>query len=135
MNICTFSGRLVRNPELKALPTGAKVVNFSLAINSPRKTKDGTLVKDTSFLDFEAWDSGAELIAAQCIKGDALSVICSAKNDKWTTPDGQTRTKTKFRVNSFEQIRYGNSRMKPSGESSETSPVDEIANPAEMVAN
>lgn len=140
MNICVFDGRLVRDPELKTLPNGAKVVNFTLAINSPRKAKSGELIKDVSFLEFEAWDSGAELIAEKCRKGNALSVVSAAKSDKWTAADGTNRTKTKFRVNSFTQISYGH--YKPEGSenvSVEATPADEVIstaeNPSEMVAN
>lgn len=122
MNRCFFDGRLVRDPELKALPNGAKVVNFTLAVNSPRKTKDGQLIKDTSFFEFEAWDSGAELIAEKCKKGNAMMVECAAKSDKWVAQDGTNRTKTKFRVNSFTQITYGSHPR----EDAEATPVEAV---------
>lgn len=120
MNRCIFDGRLVRDPELKDLPNGAKVVNFTLAVNSSRKAKNGEILKDVSFFDFEAWDSGAEHIASKCKKGNALLVDCSAKMDKWQASDGTNRTKTKFRVNSFTQISYGSYKPETSEESSET---------------
>lgn len=126
MNNCFFDGRLVRDPELKTLPTGAKVVNFSLAISSLRKTKEGQPIRDVHFLDFEAWDSGAELIAKNCGKGDILSLNCSAKTDKWTADDGTNRSKVKFRVNSFTQYSgYGSRKNQQQQEEvAEVAPED-----------
>jgi len=41
LNKAFLYGNLVRDPELKALPSGIKVANFSIATNRTYKDKDG----------------------------------------------------------------------------------------------
>lgn len=43
LNQCSFIGNLGSDPEVKFLPAGDAVCNFSLAINSRRKGQDETL--------------------------------------------------------------------------------------------
>jgi len=100
MNSCSFVGRLVRDPELFAA-NGTDVVKFTLAINEYRRSKTGQKTKQVDYLDFEAWDSGATTISKYCSKGDELAVSASARQDRWNDPEGNKRSKIKFRVNSF----------------------------------
>lgn len=103
MNKCIFMGRLTRDPELKVLSTGVKVVNFGLVTNRKHKNKStGQEVDDKVFLEMEAWDTGASLISEYFKKGDPILVDCSAKLDQWEDSEGNKRSKLKFRVNSFE---------------------------------
>lgn len=104
MNLCIFLGNLTRDPELKALSGDKRVVNFGLAINRRFKRGKDT-AKETAFLDCEAWDSGADLIAKHFKKGDPIIVHASVKQDEWEDKTtGQKRTKLKFRVNQFEFV-------------------------------
>lgn len=102
MNSCTFIGRLVREPELKEV-AGKHLLDFSVAISRKYKTKSGEKAEETSFLDFQAWDSGAETIAKYFKKGDPIILHASAKQDRWQV-DGQTRSRVIFRVNTFEFV-------------------------------
>lgn len=97
-------GRFVKNPELKTTPQGAKVVNFSLAVTRQYRKNDGTTAKEVNYLDFEAWDSGAETITRHFTKGKPIIVHCSVKTESWTDTDGNKRSKLRFRVNSFEFV-------------------------------
>jgi single-strand DNA-binding protein len=102
MNNCSFIGRFVRDPEIRTTSQGKKVVNFSLAISRKFK-KNGSkeLQEEVSFPDFEAWDSGAELIHKHFVKGDSIAVESSLKTDTWESEEGKKRSKLKFRVNRF----------------------------------
>lgn len=101
MNQCHFLGRLTRDPQLKDLGDNKKVVSFGMAINRPYKRGDQT-VKETAFIECEAWDSGADLIAKYFKKGSQILVDASVKTDEWEDKaTKERRTRNKFRVNKF----------------------------------
>jgi single-strand DNA-binding protein len=101
MNQCHFQGRLTRDPQLKELGDQKKVVSFGLAINRPFKRGSET-VKETVFIECEAWDSGAELIAKYFKKGKPILVDASVRMNEWTDKEtNQKRSNLKFRVNKF----------------------------------
>ena len=105
MNIVILQGNVTHTPELKYLELASgkvAVCNFSLALNRHFKRKDGTKDKDTTFVDCEAWDSGAEVIAKYISKGDQLLVKGALKNDSWTNKDDKKITKLKLRIEDFE---------------------------------
>ena len=108
MNIVVIKGNLVRDPELKIVGgSGGKettVVNFTVAVNRFFKRADGTKDKEATFLDCEAWDSGAKSISEMFSKGDPILVNGSLKVSSWTTDEGQKRSRTKIRVGGFEKL-------------------------------
>jgi single-strand DNA-binding protein len=100
MNECVFVGRLTDDPKIKDIGE-TKLTTFSLGIEETRKDKDGQTKRRYDYLDFEAWDSGAQTIYDHCRKGDFLVVQCSARHQKWDTPEGDRKQKINFRVNTF----------------------------------
>ena len=110
MNNCTFSGRLTRDPEQKTVKDHT-LVKFGLAVPGRNKSTD--------FFDFEAWDKTAELIAQFFFKGDFLEVVAEAREDKWTTEEGNKRSRVVFRVN---QMHFSNA---PKGNKEKESKTEE----------
>lgn len=106
MNIVMLRGNLARDPELRLVNTGDKktaVVNFTIAVSREFKKANGTQDKVTSFIQCEAWDSGAEAIATSLKKGDLVMVEGSLRNDSWEK-DGVKHSTIKVRVNNFAPI-------------------------------
>jgi single-stranded DNA-binding protein len=94
MNITLLKGNLARDPELRSVNTGGKqtsVVNFTIAVSREYTKASGEKDKITSFINCEAWDSGAETIAE------------SLRNDSWEK-DGVKHSSLKVRVNNFSKI-------------------------------
>ncbi len=102
MNKVFLSGNLTRDPESKVVGT-TTVVNFTVASNRRFKKKDGTFGEETDFFSCEAWDSGAERIAANFTKGSKILIEGSLKEDSWEQ-DGQKRSRVKIRVDRFENL-------------------------------
>ena len=102
MNNCTFVGRLVSNPLIKKV-NETSMVEFCLAINDYRKTKDGNKNKRGTYLNFEAWDTGAETISSLGSKGDEMVVTASARNIRGNHQG------IRFRVNKFKIFNSPNS--------------------------
>lgn len=85
MNKTFHIGNLTRDPELRITSTGKSIASFGLAIQD---------AKDTIFLDFEAWEKTAELVAKYKKKGEPLAVEGRLKVDSWQDKStGQKRTK------------------------------------------
>ena len=106
MNIVMLRGNLARDPELRNVTIGEKqtsVVNFTVATSREFTKANGTQDKVTSFIQCEAWDSGAEAIAASFKKGDLVIVEGSLRNDSWEK-DGVKHSTLKIRVNNFGKI-------------------------------
>lgn len=106
MNIVMLRGNLARDPDLRKVVIADKetsVVNFTLATSREFTKANGTQDKITSFIQCEAWDSGADSIASTLKKGDLVMVEGSLRNDSWEK-DGVKHNTLKVRVNNFGKI-------------------------------
>jgi single-strand DNA-binding protein len=106
MNIVMLRGNLARDPELRVVSIGDKqtsVVNFTIATSREFTRANGTQDKVTSFIQCEAWDSGADAIGSAFKKGDLVMVEGSLRNDSWEK-DGVKHSTLKVRVNNFAKI-------------------------------
>lgn len=106
MNITILRGNVVRDPELRQVVTGSKethVVNFTIAVSREYTKANGEKDKITSFINCEAWDSGAAIIGESFRKGDLVMIEGSLRNDSWEK-DGVKHSSLKVRVNNFSKI-------------------------------
>ncbi|MGW0245103.1 single-stranded DNA-binding protein [Nocardia goodfellowii] len=89
----TGIGRLVRDPELKFLPSGAAVLDVGIAFNKAKKLDDGTWENTHNIIfNAKAWRDTAEAIAvAEFKKGDAVEVSLSPYQRSWETREGEKR--------------------------------------------
>ena len=130
MNIVHLSGGFTKDPELREISTGeraTKVVNFVLASSRKFKKKDGTSDEETTFVNCEAWDSGAETIAKWFNKGDQIIINGSLKNERWEDKEGNKRSRDK--VSSFEFPPRGK-KFSQEGENETSSNKTESVSPA-----
>ena len=92
MNLAIFSGRLVRDVELKFVPSsGMAIVKFSLAVNDGWGEK-----KTTSFLNMVAFKNTAEAIANYTTKGSKVTVRCHVKTGSYDNPEGKKDLYNRF---------------------------------------
>lgn len=92
-NHVTIIGNLTADPELRFVPSGAAVANFSVA-HTPRymdsvtnEWKDG----EALFLRCNAWRDLAENIANTFVRGDRVIVTGKLKQRSWETKEGDKR--------------------------------------------
>ena len=122
MNIVHISGALTKTPELKKIANGDKtttVVNFVIASSRRFRKKDGNSDEETTFVNCEAWDSGAETIAKWFDKGDNIIIHGSLKNERWEDKERNKRSREKVRVSNFEFPPRANSKKQDSAETKE----------------
>jgi single-strand DNA-binding protein len=106
MNLVILRGNLARDPELRTVNTNNRqtsVVNFTVAVSREFTKQSGEQDKITTFVQCEAWDTGADAVAESLKKGDAVMIEGSLRNDSWEK-DGVKHSTMKIRVNNFAKI-------------------------------
>jgi single-strand DNA-binding protein len=97
LNKNLFTGRVVRDAELRYTPSGMAVCNFCLAVSRyVPKGQDGK----ADFFDFQLWDKPAEALSKYLTKGAKVAVDASARKESWEK-DGQKHNKVVFNVNTI----------------------------------
>ena len=70
-----FEGTVTGEPELRFLPSGAAVCNFTVAVNSRKKDPSGAWVDDgAAFYRVAVWRDAAEVVAERLAKSDRVLV-------------------------------------------------------------
>ena len=116
MNKCHFVGKICRPVSYKLIERKegrtVPVINFTLEVCRKFEKKTGESKEHKSYLDFEAWDSGAEKIYEGFGEGDWITVHTSAKVDTYVDNEGNKVSKVRFRVNEFEYPQWQNEKIK-----------------------
>jgi single-strand DNA-binding protein len=92
MNSITVAGSLGRDAELRHLPNGDAVLNFSVADSAGRD-------KPTIWWNCQLFGKRAESLAQYLTKGQAVAVSGSVSEREWTDKDGNTKKSMNVRVN------------------------------------
>lgn len=91
-------GNLTRDPELKYLPSGSAVCEFSIAYNERFKKGTGEAQEKVHFFDIVAWKQTAENVSKYLKKGNPCLVEGTLSQDRWEAPDGQKRSRIKVQA-------------------------------------
>jgi single-strand DNA-binding protein len=104
-NKVILAGNLTRDPELRYTPKGTAVVKFGMAINRTWKSDSGESKEEVTFVDVEAWQRQAEVIAQYFRKGRPILVEGRLKLDTWEDKNThQKQSKLKVVLESFSFI-------------------------------
>ena len=93
LNKAFIIGNLTRDPEVRALPSGANVASFGLATNRVFKKADGTKQESTEFHNIVVFGKQAEHCGQYLSKGNGVIVDGRLQQRRWETEDGQKRSK------------------------------------------
>ena len=104
INKVIIYGNLTRDPELKALPSGNKVCNFSIATNRVWKDATGKKNEAAEYHNVTFYGKPAEIIGQYMRKGSAMMVEGRLTTRSWDGPDGQKRYRTEI---IGEQFQFG----------------------------
>jgi len=129
LNSILIEGNLVRDPELKYTPKGVAVCTFALASNRFFKQDEETQ-KEVSFFDVTTWTRLAEVCGEYLKKGRGVRVVGHLKQDRWTSPEGQARSKVSIVAEHVEfkpQLKKQDGDGKDGEEKAEATAVDEPA--------
>lgn len=92
LNKVFIMGNLTRDPELRYIPSGSAVTNFSVAVNRAYKDTSGEKKEEVSFIRVVVWGKMAEVCAEYLTKGRPVLVEGRLKSRTWEAQDGQKRS-------------------------------------------
>ena len=115
-------GNLTRDPELRALPSGMNVCNFSIATNRVYRDREGKKQEQTDFHNVVVFGRQADTVAQYLKKGSSVFVEGRMQTRSW---DDKTSGEKKYRTEVVaDRVQFG---PRPSGgrrASDETEPVE-----------
>jgi single-strand DNA-binding protein len=91
INRVILVGRLTRDAELRALPSGASVCSLRIACNSSRRDADGEYVERPNFFDVTVYGASAESVSQYTRKGSRVGIDGRLEWREWETADQQKR--------------------------------------------
>lgn len=100
-NKVILMGNLTRDPELRQFPSGGYVCKLGLAVNRRFKTAQGEERDEVTFVDVEAFNKQAEVLAKFMTKGRPLLVEGRLKLDQWQDSEGNNRSRLGVVLESF----------------------------------
>jgi len=101
LNKVLLYGNLTRDPEVRALPSGQQVANFSLATNRTYTDKDGRKQELTEYHNIVAFGRQAEVISQYMKKGRPLFVEGRLQTRSWEA-DGKKNYRTEIVIDNFQ---------------------------------
>lgn len=115
LNKVYLIGNLTRDPELRALPTGNKVTQFSIATNRVYKLENGTKQESTEYHNIVVFGRQAETSAQYLKKGQSVLIEGRIQTRSW---DDKTSGEKKYRTEIVaESVQFGNKTGESSGSS------------------
>lgn len=89
-------GNLGRDPEMRFMPNGNAVCNFSIAISEKYKDKNSGEMKElTEWVNIVMFGKLAEIAGEYLAKGSKVYVEGKLKTEKYTDKNGVEKTATK----------------------------------------
>ena len=101
INKVELYGNLTRDPEVKALPSGQQVANFSVATNRSFKNKEGQKQEQVEYHNVVAFGRTAEVIGQYLKKGRPIFVEGRLQTRTWEK-DGVKQYRTEILVENFQ---------------------------------
>ena len=102
LNRAQIFGNLTKDPELKSLPSGTKVVSFGVATNRTWKDKNGAKQEEVTFHNVVAFGKQAEVLAQYMKKGKSIFVEGRITNRSWDDKDGTKKYRSEITLENFQ---------------------------------
>ncbi len=116
VNKVILVGNLGRDPDVRFMPNGDAVCNFSIATTENWKDKSGARQEKTEWHNITMYRKLAEIAGEYLKKGRPVYIEGSLQTRKWQTKEGQDRYTTEIIANQMQML-----GGRDSGSSSNTS--------------
>lgn len=93
LSLYTGIGRLTRDAEVKTVPSGKSVTQFTVASNPSWNRDDPAL-----FMDCQLWGERGPKLSEYLKRGSKVCVYGTLKQDSWTGNDGTKKVRFKVDV-------------------------------------
>ena len=104
VNKVILLGNLGRDPELRFMPNGDAVCNFSIATTDSWKDKAGEKQERTEWHNIVMYRKLAEIAGEYLKKGSSIYVEGRLQTRKWQTKEGQDRYTTEVIADSMQML-------------------------------
>ena len=104
VNKVILVGRLGRDPEVRYMPNGEAVANFSIATSEQWKDKSGTKQEKTEWHRVVFFRKLAEIVAEYQKKGSHIYVEGRLQTRPWEDKQGITHYTTEIVANTLEML-------------------------------
>lgn len=104
VNKCLFIGNLTADPEIRTMPNGEQVANFTIALNERYKAKDGNVVENVEYVRIVLYRRLAEIAGQYLHKGSQVYIEGRLKTRKWQDNNGQDRYTTEIQVDNLQML-------------------------------
>jgi single-strand DNA-binding protein len=98
LNKVILIGNVGRDPEVRYLPSGDAVANFSLATTETWKDKQGGKQERTEWHNVSVFGKLAEIVRDYVTKGKQVYLEGSIATEEWTDKEGAKRKTTKVKL-------------------------------------
>ena len=99
MNVVLLTGRLTRDPEMRSLPSGKVVTQFSVATNDYRGGEE-----KPEYHDIVTWDRLAEICGQYLGKGQLVALEGRLQTRQWEDDKKLRHWKTEIVASSVEML-------------------------------
>lgn len=96
LNRVFILGNLTRDPELRTIPSGQNVCNFSIATNRRWKDSNGQQQQDVEYHNIVVWGRLAEICGQYLAKGRLVFVEGRLQTRSWEDQQGNKRYRTEI---------------------------------------
>lgn len=104
VNKCLFIGNLTADPEIRTMPNGEQVANFTIALNERYKAKDGNIVENVEYVRIVLYRRLAEIAGQYLHKGSQVYIEGRLKTRKWQDNNGQDRYTTEIQGDNLQML-------------------------------
>jgi single-strand DNA-binding protein len=96
VNKCIFIGNLGRDPEMRYMPSGEAIANFSIACTDSFKNKAGEKQERTEWVRIAIFGKQAEIAGEYLKKGSSVYIEGRMQTRKWQNKEGQDQYTTEI---------------------------------------
>jgi len=89
LNKVMLIGHVGKDPEIRMIPSGKSVANFSIATTEKYTDKSGQKVETTEWCNIVIWEPLSKIVEQYVKKGNLLYLEGKIKTRTWDDPDGK----------------------------------------------
>jgi len=121
VNVVVLAGNLTRDPELKATPSGASVLEIGLAVNDRVQDRaSGEWTDRANYFDVAVWGKRADALADILARGDKVTIQGRLRWSSWENELGEKRSRVTVTA---EQVELMQRRERPAAATSSPAPA------------
>jgi single-strand DNA-binding protein len=123
INRVVLVGRLTRDPELRALPSGTSVCGLRIACSGRRRDDSGGFVERPNFFDVSVYGAAGESVSRYMRKGSRVAVDGRLEWREWETGEQERRQAVSVIGETVQFLDSPDDRSAPVADDEEGEPV------------